>query len=136
MSGLRFSARMRVRLDRDFTRAREARLRRELGFGTLLAAANGLAHPRLGISIPRRVGTAVKRNRIKRLLRESFRLDQRKLPAGVDLIVQVRPHETRSLETYRAALMEHAPPLGALALKAPDRRPSHPTGDSAPRDGS
>lgn len=130
MSGLGFPSRMRVRLDRDFRRAREARLRRELGFGVLLAAANGLGHPRLGISIPRRVGTAVKRNRIKRLLRESFRLEQRSLPAGVDLVVQVRPHETRSLEAYRAALLEHAPPLGALALKAPDRRPSRPTDGS------
>ena len=43
MNGLRFSARMRVRLDRDFQRAREARLRRELGFGTLLVAAAMLA---------------------------------------------------------------------------------------------
>jgi len=125
---------MRVRLDRDFRRAREARLRRELGFGVLLAAANGLDHPRLGISIPRRVGTAVKRNRIKRLLRESFRIEQRSLPAGVDLVVQVRPHETRTLEAYRAALLEHALPLGALALKGPDRRPSRPTDGSGSPD--
>jgi ribonuclease P protein component len=130
MSKLGFPARMRVRLDRDFRRARDARLRRELGFGTMLAAANGLTHARLGISIPRRVGTAVKRNRIKRLLRESFRLEQRSLPTGVDLVLQIRPHETRSLEDYRAVLLEHAPPLGALALKAQDRHRSHP------RDGS
>ena len=132
MSGLGFPARMRVRLDRDFKRAYDLRLRRDLGFAALLGAPNGLDHPRLGISISRRVGTAARRNRIKRLLREAFRLEQRSLPAGVDLIVQVRPHEPRELAAYRAALLEHAPPLGALALKAPDRRPSRPTGDSAP----
>ncbi len=131
MSGsLRFSARMRVRLDRDFRRAFDRRLRRDLGFASLLAAANGLTHARLGISISRRVGTAVRRNRIKRLLREAFRLEQRAMPAGVDLIVQVRPHQPRELDAYRAALLEHAPPLGALALTEPGRTPSRPTGGS------
>ena len=131
---LRFWARMRVRLDRDFRRAYDRRLRRDLGFASLLAAANGLTHARLGISISRRVGTAVRRNRIKRLLREAFRLEQRAMPAGVDLIVQVRPHEPRELATYRTALLEHAPTLGALALREPDRDPSRPTGGSAAGD--
>lgn len=135
MSGsLGFPARMRVRLDRDFRRAYDRRLRRDLGFASLLAAANGLTHARLGISISRRVGTAVRRNRIKRLLREAFRLEQQAMPAGVDLIVQVRPHEPRTLEAYRSALLEHAPSLGALALTAPDRGRSRPTGDSAADD--
>ena len=134
MSGLGFPARMRVRLDRDFRRAYDLRLRRDLGFASLLAAPNGLPHARLGISISRRVGTAARRNRIKRLLREAFRLQQQAMPAGVDLIVQVRPHEPRELSAYRDALLAHAPPLGALALTAPDRRPSHPTDGSAPAD--
>jgi len=127
---LGFPARMRVRLDRDFRRAYALRLRRDLGFASLLAAPNGLAHARLGISIGRRVGTAVRRNRIKRLLREAFRLEQRAMPAGVDLIVQVRPHEPRPLADYRAALLGHAPALGALALTEPDRRRNRPTGGS------
>jgi ribonuclease P protein component len=130
MASLGFPARMRVRLDRDFRRAYAARLRRDMGFAQLLAAANGLTHARLGISIGRRVGTAVRRNRIKRLLREAFRLEQRSMPAGVDLIVQVRPHEPRTLEDYRETLLRHAPPLGELALKAPDRGRSRPRDDS------
>lgn len=137
MSGpLGFPARMRVRLDRDFRRAYALRLRRDLGFASLLAAPNGLAHARLGISIGRRAGTAVCRNRIKRLLREAFRLEQRAMPAGVDLIVQVRPHEPRTLEAYREALLRHAPPLGNLALKAPDRARTRPTGDTGAADGA
>ena len=134
MADLGFPSRMRVRLDRDFRRAYSARLRRDLGFASMLAAANGLQHPRLGISIGRRVGTAVRRNRIKRLLREAFRLEQRGMPAGVDLIVQVRPHEPRALQDYREALLRHAPPLGALALKAPDRGRTHPMGGSEAAD--
>lgn len=137
MSGsLRFPPRMRVRLDRDFKRAYDLRLRRDLGFASMLGAPNGLGHPRLGISISRRVGTAVKRNRIKRLIREAFRLSQHALPAGVDLILQVRPHETRTREAYQQAMVSHAEPLAALALKAkvvkaPDPRRSPPTDGSA-----
>ena len=72
---------------------------------------NVLAHPRLGLSIGRRVGTAPKRNRIKRLLRESFRLMQHDLPRGYDLVLVVRPHNTLILAEYQK-LLTH------LALKA------------------
>lgn len=56
-----------------------------------LASSNTLPHPRLGLVIAkRRVRTAVHRNRIKRLLRDHFRLQQHQLP-DVDFIVLVRP---------------------------------------------
>jgi ribonuclease P protein component len=48
------------------------------------------AHPRLGLAIARKyIKTAVARNRIKRLVRESFRQHQHVLP-GVDLVVTLR----------------------------------------------
>ena len=48
------------------------------------------AAPRLGLAIAARVvGNAVSRNRIKRLVRESFRLHQHELPA-VDIVVSAR----------------------------------------------
>ncbi|HZR34046.1 MAG TPA: ribonuclease P protein component [Nevskia sp.] len=47
---------------------------------------NGLGHPRLGLAIARKAAPrAVDRNRIKRLIREHFRHNQRRLPA-VDLV--------------------------------------------------
>ena len=55
------------------------------------AMRNGLAHARLGITVPRRVTrSAVARNRLKRLIREAFRLRKAELPVGFDLIVLPR----------------------------------------------
>jgi ribonuclease P protein component len=45
------------------------------------------APARLGITVTRKVGDAVRRNRVKRVVREVFRLDPSWLPAGVDLLV-------------------------------------------------
>lgn len=63
---------------------------------------NGLPHPRLGLSVSRKVGGAVDRNRWKRLLREAFRLTRPQLPAGIDLIVIPQA----GTEPTLAALME------------------------------
>jgi len=83
---------------------RDARLRRAGDFAALRQASgrlggrcfsvryrpNGLDHARLGLAISKRVSKrAVERNRIKRLVRESFRRAQAQLPP-IDLVVMAR----------------------------------------------
>ena len=58
---------------------------------TVLARENGLDHSRLGLAIAKKCAKrAVDRNRIKRIFRESFRLNQHKLP-NVDIIALCKP---------------------------------------------
>ncbi len=58
---------------------------------SLIVLENSCGFSRLGISVHRRVKGAVKRNRIKRIIRESFRLQRKQYPAHSDIVFTVRP---------------------------------------------
>ena len=80
--------RLRRKSDFDATYARGRRFGN--GFFGVTAAPNETGVPRLGLAVAVRVaGGGVQRNRIRRIIRESFRLHQHELPA-VDLIVSAR----------------------------------------------
>jgi ribonuclease P protein component len=58
---------------------------------TLICEPNFSDHSRLGISVHRKIRGAVKRNRIKRIIRESFRLYREQYPQSMDIVFAVRP---------------------------------------------
>ncbi len=58
---------------------------------TLICRANTDARSRIGISVNKKIRGAVKRNRIKRIIRESFRLQKELYPPSADIVFAVRP---------------------------------------------
>jgi ribonuclease P protein component len=52
----------------------------------IIVRANGLQNTRLGITVTKKVGNAVQRNRIKRVVREVFRRNRQLFPASHDLV--------------------------------------------------
>ncbi|MEC8101934.1 MAG: ribonuclease P protein component [Planctomycetota bacterium] len=95
--------RSRVGFDAVYATRRSRRVGPLLVFVRRGASSNG---PRLGLSLPKRVGNAVTRNRIRRCLREAFRLQQQEWAEVVVVVINVRPHQPLVMEEYAAFLRE------------------------------
>ena len=110
--GQRFPRGARLRDPRDFTRVnRSGQRRASTHFVAVVAPARDDTAPKLGLAVGRRVGNAVARNRVKRLVREWFRRSRTQLPPATDWVVIAR-QGAASLEA--AAL---ASELGRLAAR-------------------
>lgn len=104
-----FSRELRIRKQAEFDRIYAARNYAADDVLVVNGCANGLPHPRLGLSVSKKVGNAVARNRWKRLIREAFRLSREQLPAGIDLVA--RPQ--KGAEPEFAAICRSLPALAA-----------------------
>jgi len=110
MSSQRFGKARRVRRSREYQRAFKAGARVHGRFFTLVLAPNEVSMVRLGIVASRKLGNAVTRNRVKRLIRDVFRRTM--LPTtqpGLDVVVIPRggmveaPYESLQ-EDFRVTL--------------------------------
>ena len=54
---------------------------------TVILKENGLEISRLGITVSKKIGNAVTRNRVKRLIREFYRLNKQYVPKGIDIVI-------------------------------------------------
>ncbi len=70
------------------------------------AKQEGQAAFRAGISVSKKIGNAVIRNRVKRLIREALSRLESKIPSGLDLIIIARPGvEAMSLDAIEQSLV-------------------------------
>jgi ribonuclease P protein component len=75
----------------EFRRVYDEGQRRSAPLCSIFYLPNGLPQTRLGITTPIAVGNAVVRNRVRRRLREVFRLHRATIPGGWDIVLNPRP---------------------------------------------
>ncbi|MDH5357679.1 MAG: ribonuclease P protein component [Gammaproteobacteria bacterium] len=104
----RLSRAMRMNNPRDFSRVFRQAKRTSGGGLTILTVENSVGHPRLGLAIAKKhLKLASRRNRLKRIIRESFRQHQSAF-ANIDIVVLSRADiAQRQTLQIRAALERH-----------------------------
>ena len=106
MTAYKFTRKFRLRSGRDFERVYNRRCSDSNARLLVFACENELDFARVGLSVSRKVGSAVVRNRWKRLLRESFRLSRAQLPAGIDLVLIPRGDTEPRLDDLCLSLVD------------------------------
>ena len=107
----RFPKREHLRLRRDFARVLSGKYKAADAVLVVYAVRNDLTFSRIGISVSKRIGNAVRRHYVKRRIREAFRKNKADLPGGLD-IVSVAKHAAA------AAGVDIAGSLRKLIVKA------------------
>jgi ribonuclease P protein component len=74
----------------DYVNANRSGRRIHTKYFTVILKQNGLGSTRLGVIVSKKTGNAVKRNRVKRLIRELFRLNKSRFPQGYDIVIAAK----------------------------------------------
>ena len=87
MNKFSFTKRERLLNRGDFVNLNRLGKRQNTTHFTVIYRRNDLGINRLGITASKRIGNSVKINRVKRLIREFFRLDKKHFPQGYDMVI-------------------------------------------------
>ena len=99
---------VRLRRRREYLALQRSGRRRHTASFVVLEAPAAGALSRLGVTVSSRVGDAVVRNRVKRLVREIFRERRLEMPAALDLVVIAKPQAARITHAQAATELERA----------------------------
>jgi len=105
--GAGFRSGNRLKRPEEFKRVFSSKRRSSDNSFLFLANSNGFGVARLGLAVPKKhIHSAVERNRLKRIIRESFRLKQEKLK-GNDIVVVVRNRPDVKQKNLESILAKH-----------------------------
>lgn len=122
-----FNRTHRIRQQADFDRVYRSGCYAADQVLVVYADRNDRDYCRLGLSVSRKVGGAIVRNRWKRLIREAFRGSRAALPAGLDLVVRPRRGAEADFQAILEALPRLAKQLDKKLLRLPDNRSVKPS---------
>ena len=104
MNRLDYPPECRLRLPRDYERVYAAKHRFSDARLLVYSAVNTQGIVRAGFSVSKKHGGSVVRHRLKRLLREAFRLLRPELPSGLDLVVIPQAGTIATMQEYQWSL--------------------------------
>lgn len=110
-NGFLFPKTARLRRSVEFKAVYDQKCKASDGVLLVFAKPSAGTATRIGLSVSRKLGNAVVRNRLKRLLREAFRLSRGELPPGLDLIAIPQGAARAGLLPYRQSLVRLAQKL-------------------------
>jgi ribonuclease P protein component len=93
-----FKKDQRLKTNEQFKRVLSGKCCVNNGLFRLYTAKNNVGFARLGVSISKNSGNAVYRNRIKRLVRETFRVEQHNIPTNYDFLLILSSKMTKKSE--------------------------------------
>lgn len=115
---LTFTRQERLRKRREYLDVYERAEKIHRSHFVVYILTNGLGHHRLGLTVSRKIGKSVRRNRLKRRLREIFRTNRPGNQPGLDIVINVKKSAVgASFDRLRSDLRD------ALAMEAAKKAP-------------
>lgn len=90
-----FGKHVRISKRKDYLTVYQQGVRSHSEHFTIVACKNEIGVSRLGMTVSKKVGSAVARNRIRRLVREFFRLNRSRLSTAQDIVIIAKRNITR-----------------------------------------
>lgn len=120
----------RLRRPQDFERVFDTGQRAGDQHLLMFAAPNDQGKTRLGLSVSKKHGNSVARHRLKRLMREAYRLSQEAVPEGLDLVLVPRQNSGAGLAEFRESIVALSGRLARRLAKAAAPRAESSSGNA------